>query len=459
MTLKSGLIILIATTLLANWQHASADEKLSHDNKTEIINKLAEALKNKYVLIDEGIKFGEEIAALNKAGNFEQTSNKEDFVEQVNKSLYRITNDKHISLRPEVAGQSGGMVRRIGGPESGGQAPTARRMVRVPSQNGQSLKAMMGLPDTASLYTEILPGNIGLLTVHDLLGTTEGVDRAMAELADTDGLIIDVRQCPGGSGNIAGQISSYFLAEGEEIMRMHTRGQDVMINRSVALPKGAKRYLDKPFYLVTSPFTGSACEALSFALKYHDLGIVYGETTAGAGHASTQGLTPIGYGLSAFIPNSKPEHPKHKGGFEKVGVSPDIETNSVVAVDQAHQMILSQLLEKNKNDSQLAEAIISVTSKVNQTLLEQVANSKAHADLLGQYDEQYKIIMDRGQLKLIGSSGRKYPLKKIEKDLFDMVYARNGQKIQIKRDEHSRVTGISLSPRKGQTAWKYKQKI
>ncbi len=459
MKFKSGLIILIAAILFSNCQHVAAEEKFSQENKTEIINKLAKALKDQYVLIDEGLKFSEEIVALHKSGKFKETSNKEDFVQQVNRSLYRITNDKHIGLRPEATGNGRRMVRRVGGPAPAGKAPSGKRMVRMPSQNGQSLKQMMGLPDTPSLETKILPGNIGLLKVNDLMGSIEGVDRAMSELADTDGLIIDVRQCPGGSGDISGQISSYFLAEGEEIMRLHTRGQDDMISRSAVLPKGAKRYLGKPFYLVTSPFTGSACEALSFALKYHDLGIVYGETTAGAGHALTQGLTPMGFGLAAFIPNSKPEHPKYKGGFEKVGVTADIETSALVAVDQAYQMILSQLLDKNENDQQLSQAMVSITSKVNQALLAQVAESRSYADLVGQYDQQNKIVLERGQLKLVTASGRKYPLKNIDKDLFNMEFARHAQQVKIQRDENSRIRGISVSPPKGKTEWKYKQKI
>ena len=462
MKLKSGLIIIIAIILLPKSEFALAGEPFNNDSKTEIIKNLAKALKDEYVLVEEGLKFSEEIVALNVSGRFNQAKDKDEFVQLVNENLYRITNDKHISLRPETANQGPKIVRRVvnqGQDLTPGQGEGKRRMVRVPNQDGQSLKKRMGLPDTASLHTEILTGNIGLIKVNDLMGSIEGIDKAMAELADTDGLIIDVRQCPGGRGDIAAQISSYFLEEGDEIMRMHTRGQDVRISRSVKLPKGAKRYLNKPFYLVTSAFTGSACEALSFSLKYHDLGIVYGETTAGAGHALTQGLTPVGYGLAAFVPNSKPEHPKHKGGFEKVGVTADIDVNSLTAVDQAYQTILSQLLEKDRNNSLLKNTIISVTDKINQSRLERVADSRIYVELLGQYDEQSTIILERGQLKYKGSNGRKYPLAKISKDLFSMVYARGDRKIRIKRDEKGQVTGLSLSPGKGKTDWEFKQKI
>jgi hypothetical protein len=165
----------------------------------------------------------------------------------------------------------------------------------------------------------------------------------------------------------------------------------------------------------------------------------------------------MGYGLAAFVPNSRPEHPKHKGGFEKIGVTADIKSNSIVAVDLAYQMTLSQLLEKNGHKDKIAKEIVTTTSRINQVLLEQVASAREYADLTGQYSDQYKIILDSGQLKLASASGRKYPLRETDKDLFELVYSRSGQKIRIERDDHRHLKGISISSDKGLAPWKFKQ--
>ena len=464
MKTKLRLMVLATIIMLSGWSTLFAEPIFNDENKTTIINTLAKAIKDGYVLVDKGNKFSQELLNLHAAGEFANATTKDEFIKQVNTKLFQISNDKHLSLRAE-GGSGRRMVRRVvanpdaasgkaKGPKSGPQ-----RMVKVSGQKGQSMKKMMGMPDTPSLETEILPGNIGLLKILDLMGSVEGVDKAMAELANTDGLIIDVRQCPGGSGEISNQISSYFVAEGEEIMSMHTRGQEAHINRSVELPVGSKRYLGKPFYLVTSGFTGSACEALSFSLKYHDLGIVYGETTAGAGHASVNGLIPISHKLAAFIPDSMPKHPKYKGGFEKVGVTADIETNSLIAVDQTYQMILSQLLEKNQHDKQLITAMLKATNKVKKSLLKQVRDSRKYNEMLGQYGEKDSIILEKGQLKIQLSSGRKYSLMLIEEDLFSLVYSRGDQKLRINRDGNKNIIGISLSPRPNNKEWRNEQKI
>jgi C-terminal processing protease CtpA/Prc len=69
-----------------------------------------------------------------------------------------------------------------------------------------------------------MSGNIGLITIHYLMGEISELDASMAKLVNTDGLIIDVRECPGGSDEISTQLSSFFMSEGEELMSLYTRG-------------------------------------------------------------------------------------------------------------------------------------------------------------------------------------------------------------------------------------------
>ena len=466
MSIKTQLTVLPVIIFLSGLNTLFAEPTFTNENKTEVIKTLSEAINTGYVLVEEGNKISQELMSLHDAGEFNNKTTKDEFVQQLNQKLFQISNDKHLSLRPEGGGAGRRMVRRAApnaasSTQAQGQTSAAgpQKVRKVPAQKNQSMKKMMGLPDTPSIETKILPGNVGLLKVNDLMGTVAGADKAMAELANTDGLIIDVRQCPGGLGDISNQISSYFVPEGEEIMKMHTRGQDVRINRSVVLPAGAKRYLGKPFYLATSGFTGSACEALSFSLKYHDLGIVYGETTAGAGHASVNGLVAVGHKLAAFVPDSMPEHPKFKGGFEKVGVTADIETGSLIAVDQAYQMILSQLLEKNPQDKPLSKAMFKVTKQIQHALLQQVRDSREYAELVGQYSKQDAILLEKGQLKFQFSSGRKYPLVKLADDLFKLVYSRGDAKLRINRDANKNVIDISVSLSSGPKKWKNEQKI
>lgn len=477
MKIKTPALLLSSVLLLSTWQSSFAQEEFTNEQKEELVNNLAEALSQKYVLADEGARFSQLLLEKHQAGAFAETTSKAEFIEQLNENLYAITRDKHVSVRPQKTKQpQGRAMRRVVQPSEGGNAAQSgaqKKMVRVagPQNNnkvasqiversapGQSMKAMFGLPEGDSILTSKLPGNIGLMTVKDLLGSIEEVDSAMATLSDTDGLIIDVRPCPGGSGEISTQIASYFMPEGGALMRYHTRGEPVFTTRSVEFPPGTKRYLNKPVYLVTSESTGSACEALSYVLKYHDLAIVLGENSAGAGHALTAPMTPVGFGMVAFIPNTRPEHPRHKGGFEKVGVAVDIDASTPVAVDRAHQLILSELISKRTGQKSLTEALMSSINKTNALLLAQANERRKYQPLLGEYGESDALIYERGQLKLRLASGRKLPLKQVDDDLFDIVSIRSAQKVRIDRKANGDIKGISISPGQGQTMWKQKRR-
>ena len=466
-------LLLVFLFITASTLYAKTD--FTNDDKAQIIKNLAKAIQDGYVLEEEGNRFAQELLNLQETNFFADSSTKKEFIETLNKQLYLISNDKHLKVTPMGRRPAPRVMRRVTGGNNSPQEASPRRMVRRPASNddsnasGPTMRRVPISSDPAELRqtnfggkgvtAEILPGNVGLMTVHDLMGSVNGIDEAMAQLANTDGLIIDVRRCPGGVGFLSDQLSSYFIPEGEEIMRMHTRGQDVNISYSVALPKGAKRYLDKPFYLVTSGFTGSACEALSFALKYHNKGVVFGQTTAGAGHASTNGLTPVGYNLEAFIPNSRPEHPNKKGGFEKKGVTADIETNATMAQKQAYQNILLQLIDDKKDNSATTKALLNVSKDISNSLSEQVYYSRKYEYLEGNYENGEQILIERGELTLVTKSGRRFPLRYVEEDTFDVVFTRGGQKLSLDRDSKGNVIGYRVSPGEGQTEWKVRAKI
>lgn len=436
--------------------HTLATSQFGIEQKKTVIENLAKAIKNEYVLDEEGLRFSQELSDRYRNDSFDDEETKEEFIQRINKRLFEITNDKHVSIRQKSSTRNNSQGRRMIRKTDEGPAGQAgsRKLVGAAEQSTRSLKKQFGLPEGESISSRILPGNIGLLTVNDLMGTETEMHQSMAAVSNTDGLIIDVRSCPGGSGTISNLISSYFIEEGEPLMRYYTRGKEVEISQSAKLPTGAKRFQNKPVYIVTSGFTGSACEALSYILKYHNRALTIGEKSAGAGHALTRELTSIGSGLVAFIPNTRPEHPKHKGGFEKVGVATDIEIGAAVAVTKTHQIILSQLLEKYGNNEVLSNALIDNNKKLTKKLLAQGKESRITSELLGTYGGKVELMFEYGQLKFKGSSGRKLPLKRVSNDLFSIMHVRGGQKVRINRNADGMVVSISMSPRSGKTEWK-----
>ncbi len=442
MKLKSAITLLSLIVLVLEGAPPLFANELSNKDKEKVIENVARALESHYVLEDKAMQFSSKLRQLNSEKVFSNFSSKKEFASALNEQLHKITNDKHVSV---ISGRG----------NTPSMAPT-RKMVRINpdiKQSNQNKKHRAKMLPGKSLITEIMSGNVGVLRVNNLMSPIEDMDKAMAELSHTDSLIIDVRDCPGGRGDIATRLVSYLSREGTELMRYYSRGKPVLVTRSENLPKNAKRYLNKSVYIATSDRTGSACEQLAYQLKYHNIATVIGETTAGAGHAlmkGDSGLIPVGYGLKAFIPNTRPMHPNNSEGFEKIGVPVDINTSATIAIDKAYQLILTSLIGKNDIDNTLlSKLLIESAIKVNKQLIQQAKNRVKYQELLGNYEKERALVFDFGVLKYQSPMGRKIPLKMLEDDLFTMLSPRAPYNVNIIRDEDGKVTAIELLPKSG----------
>ena len=462
MKLKAS-VSLISAALLVSSNIVSAEALFSAQKKTEVINNLAKALADKYVLVEEGKQFGLELQELNRSGKYANAKTKHGFFMQLDQDLIRISNDKHMHVLPkEMLGGSGPVV--INAPDSkvkvSGEPKKlikkgAKKLITSGSKSGGSPQKMRYMPKK-HLETDILEGNIGLLTVNDVLGSEEGIDKAMAKLSSTDGLIIDARSCPGGNEKTITQLVSYFMPQGKAILEMHPRGKPMQITKSVQLPVSAKRYLNKPLFVLSSNNTGSACEELSFDIKHHDLGYVIGKNTSGAGFALQNEPEDVGYGLVALIPKAVPRHPGTKLTFEKVGVAPDIEMNPILALDEAHQMILSQLISEKGKTNKLSTALFSSIQKSTKEAIKLADRSKQFRTYLGLYGNEDKIIFADGNLSILTGARKPLGLTQIENDLFSINKTRGGQ-IRFERDNKGKITGFS-EYRARNSSWTFNKK-
>ncbi len=134
------------------------------------------------------------------------------------------------------------------------------------------------------------------------------------------GIIVDVRNNPGGLLDAAVQISDYFLPKGKLIV--YTKGR---------IPQSIKKFYSLkdpivptniPIVMLVNGGTASAAEILTGALRYNDRAIVVGEKTFGKG--SVQTLYPLDMGYAVKITTAKYYMPNHKC-IDGKGIEPDIE--------------------------------------------------------------------------------------------------------------------------------------
>lgn len=203
---------------------------------------------------------------------------------------------------------------------------------------------------------ERLPGNIGYLVINEfvypeLAGETAA--HAMSFVADTDGLIIDLRNNHGGSSFMATFIASY-LFDGSEPVHLNDiywRFYDTTQSFwSLPFVPGKRFGGSKPVYLLTSRNTGSCAEEFAYSLRAIKRVKIVGEKTGGK--ANPGSIHRVNDHFQVFIPNGRPINPITKDNWNGIGVLPDIESNSGEAYEKAYQSLLQQLLQHFSENSE-----------------------------------------------------------------------------------------------------------
>ena len=191
----------------------------------------------------------------------------------------------------------------------------------------------------------VLDGNVGYLEWRrffraELAG--DALATAMHQLASTDALILDLRECHGGDPVMV-VLAASWLFEGRprhwnDLLR-RCDGTTTQFWTSAWLP--GPRYVDKPIYVLTSQRTFSAPESLAYELQQTRRATIVGEATGGGAHSGA--WFPIDDQFAIFVPLSRYVSATSGGDWEGVGVGPDIVCEATEALERAHREALAQL--------------------------------------------------------------------------------------------------------------------
>ncbi|HEV2619718.1 MAG TPA: S41 family peptidase [Acidobacteriaceae bacterium] len=135
----------------------------------------------------------------------------------------------------------------------------------------------------------LLKPGIGYIHVVNFMETTsrevgDALDRFQAADGNLHGLILDLRNNPGGLLNEAVNMSDKFLQKGQIVVSQRGRAFPDQIYRAARGEEGAGKY---PIVVLVNRGTASAAEIVSGALQDHDRALIVGETTFGKGLVQT----------------------------------------------------------------------------------------------------------------------------------------------------------------------------
>ncbi len=129
----------------------------------------------------------------------------------------------------------------------------------------------------------IRPG-IGYIHISGFQETTDKEVRdALDSFGDIHGLILDLRQNPGGLLSEGVGVADLFLKKGQVIVSHHGRSSPEKVYKATH-GNGGKNY---PIVVLVNRGTASAAEIVAGAIQDHDRGLIVGETTFGKGLVQT----------------------------------------------------------------------------------------------------------------------------------------------------------------------------
>ncbi|MCP4300544.1 MAG: S41 family peptidase [Gammaproteobacteria bacterium] len=204
----------------------------------------------------------------------------------------------------------------------------------------------------ASVHKELLDPAYGYIRVSQFSeNTARELGRAVDELHEAnggmlDGLVLDLRNNPGGVLDAAVDVSDLFLDSGV-IVTAEGRSFDARFTRSAHrgdILDGAE------MVVLVNKGSASASEIVAGALQDHDRALVVGTATFGKGLVQT--VMPLSKGRAIKLTTSRYYTPSGDS-IHDVGIAPDV----IVEDTQGFpDLTLSGILDR-KADAQLAEAI------------------------------------------------------------------------------------------------------
>ena len=168
---------------------------------------------------------------------------------------------------------------------------------------------------------DVLEGSIGYIRLVEFQeDTAKELDKALAalEAKKITGLILDLRDNPGGLLNSAVDVSDRFLDNNEMIVSTRGRQKDQILEFRAHKENIAHNY---PLVILANKGSASASEIVAGAIQDNKRGIVVGTKTFGKG--SVQTVVPLADGSALRITTAKYFTPSGRSIMND-GINPDV---------------------------------------------------------------------------------------------------------------------------------------
>ena len=214
---------------------------------------------------------------------------------------------------PDASARNVTVVRDIIAQEESG---VTQRVVEVQRPNIDKTPKRIGVLEIPSFYLNYRARRNG----EDYRSVSIDTEKALKELnkENIDGLVVDLRNNPGGSLDEVAKMLGFFIKSGPLVQIRDNRG-NIQVYRD---DDGGEQLYDGKVVVLTNLASASASEIFAAAIQDYGRGLVVGSTTTGKGSAQIQ-LDSLALG-SATLTQRK-FYRITGGSTQNKGVVPDIE--------------------------------------------------------------------------------------------------------------------------------------
>ncbi|MDN3398117.1 carboxy terminal-processing peptidase [Psychrobacter sp. APC 3426] len=214
---------------------------------------------------------------------------------------------------PDASARTVTVVRDIIQQEESG---VTQRVVEVQRPNIDKTPKRIGVLEIPSFYLNYRARRNG----EDYRSVSVDTEKALKELnkENIDGLVVDLRNNPGGSLDEVAKMLGFFIKSGPLVQIRDNRG-NIQVYRD---NDGGEQLYDGKVVVITNLASASASEIFAAAIQDYGRGLVVGSTTTGKGSAQIQ-LDSLALGTATLT--QRKFYRVTGGSTQNKGVVPDIE--------------------------------------------------------------------------------------------------------------------------------------
>lgn len=395
-----------------------------------LINSMLDMFDQYYVFPDVAARMIAFVSGKLESGQYGGIDTYQLAASQIAHDLVEISGDGHIAAYPS----------------SGSTPLTAEGDCLTDKQKAEAARRNYGFQEVKRLA-----GNIGYLKLNyfehpSIAGPT--AEAAMQFLANTNAVIIDLRDNCGGEEGMVQLLLSYFFEKQTHLLSFYDNKNELIEQSwTYAYVPGIKMAATDLTVLISGR-TGSGAEAFAYDLQCRKRGILIGETTKGIAHM-VKILDLPDFGVRIHVPYARPASPVTNSCWEKIGVKPDIETPDRDAMVVAYRAAVKRLMETGNDDIRRdLEWTLPLTELYGNPIVISDGERKQYS---GVYENgRYSVVIKNGNLYWRYSATCDYALIPITTDLFGFEDTED-DRLQFIRNDTGDILGFQLVRKSGGT--------